>query len=65
MKHGLILALLALTGCATCREHKATCAIVTGFVAGTVYIAAHGRNPPPSYHDVSTPQVNCTAGSCK
>lgn len=67
MKRIAALLALALTfsGCATCREHKATCAIVTGFVAGTIYIAAQGTNHPPSAHDIQTPRVNCTGSSCQ
>lgn len=77
MKHGLILALLALSPAyATARphpiratvewvkRHPATAAIVTGFVAGTIYIAAQGTNHPPSAHDIQTPRVNCTGSSC-
>jgi hypothetical protein len=66
MKSALILALLALTGCQTCREHPATCAIVTGLVASAIYISAQGTDHPPSAHDIQTPQVNCVnPESCK
>lgn len=61
----LILTIALLTGCQTCREHPATCAIVTGFVAGTVYIAAQGTDRHPSAHDIQTPRVICMNGSCE
>lgn len=65
MKRMALVLALTLTGCATCREHPATCAIVTGFVAGTIYIAAHGTDRQASAHDIQTPRVVCSQENCR
>lgn len=64
MKHGLILALLALTtGCATCREHRAICTTVAiGLAAGSIAASDSHRTEQPR---VGITQPNCANGSCK
>lgn len=64
MKHGLILALLALTSaCVTCREHKAICtAVAVGLAAGSIAASDSHRTEQPR---VGITQPNCASGSCK
>lgn len=67
-KLALSLALLALTGCTFCREHKTTCAVVGWAAATTVALSAtNGRNHTGGVdgRDYTILPVDCAAGACK
>jgi len=55
MKALLIVAVLALAGCATCREYPTACkAVVGAVVIGTVISLDHHRPPAapiPTFHE--------------
>lgn len=47
-KYLTLIALSLLAGCATCREHPVTCAVVTGIVAGSIALTVdHRRHDEP------------------
>lgn len=59
----LCLALLALSGCATCREHKAICtAVAVGIAAGSLAASDSHRTEQPR---MGITQPNCANGSCR
>jgi uncharacterized protein YceK len=59
----LVLAVLALTGCATCREHPALCAAGAAIAITSLALSQH--HDSGRAHDVTLQPVNCTNGSCK
>lgn len=67
----VILAALALSACATCREHPTACAIGSAVIVGSVAatIAAHsdsrGHVQPPPPHLSNTLPVNCAGNACE
>lgn len=62
MKLGFALALLALTGCETCREHPMACAAVVATAGTCIALSGHSSSRG---HDVATPSVVCANGSCR
>lgn len=59
------LCLIALTGCATCREHPVACWVATGVIAGT--IVASGSHRTQALQPIG-PGPGCTKqpdGSCR
>jgi hypothetical protein len=52
VKHGLILALLALSGCQTCREHKVDCAMAAGLAVGIAVVSRSVSPPRHRYGDM-------------
>lgn len=63
MKPALILALLAVSGCQTCREHRAICtAVAVGIAAGSLAASDSHRTQA---HDVGVQPVTCNQSNCK
>lgn len=64
----LVLAVLALTGCETCKQYPTACAAVTLVAVGSIAMAAnhgHNRTTGADGRDYTIQPVNCTNGSCK
>lgn len=64
----LALAVLALTGCATCQKYPTACAAVTLVAVGSIAMAAnhgHNRTTGADGRDYTIQPVNCANGSCK
>ncbi len=62
MKHGLILALLALTGCQTMRAHPIATAVIVGLAAGSIAASDSHRTEQPR---VGITRPDCSQGACK
>lgn len=65
MKLGFALALIALTGCQTMREHPRTTMFVASSIALSAGVALAGRRDGTPEPRMSTPAVNCAQVSCK
>lgn len=59
----LALALLALAGCQTCREHPVVCA--AGLTIAATSIALSARHGSEATRDAHIPNLDCTQVSCK
>jgi hypothetical protein len=61
------LALLALTGCATCERHPIACAVLVGSIVLSVpHIVDHKTGTSGTDgRDVHVPGLDCSTGSCK
>jgi len=64
MKLTLALALLALAGCQTCREHPRACAVAAAVGTASLALTLDGDRSRAA-HDVQTPTVVCSGGSCR
>lgn len=70
----LALAVLALSGCATCREYPKTCVAVTAVAMGSLALTVHNSHHPENFQmstpligppDFTTQPVICTGSNCK
>jgi hypothetical protein len=62
VKHGLILALLALTGCATLERHPIATAVIVGIAAGSIAASDSHRTEQPRA-GITRPE--CSQGACQ
>jgi hypothetical protein len=60
----LVLAVLALTGCATCREHPALCAAGAAIAITSIALSTQHHESDRA-HDATLQPVNCTGGRCE
>jgi hypothetical protein len=54
---GVIAAALALTGCATCREHPIACTVATVVVTGAIVASTPGHDDGPSHERQVIPRI--------
>jgi hypothetical protein len=57
-----LVTILALTGCATCREHPIACTAFTVLAAGAV--AAGSQHSDSNHSPIGAKRPICSAGAC-
>lgn len=63
MKLFLALAVLTLTGCATCNKYPTACAAITIVAVGCGTLLIHNHSSARS-HDVKISDPSCAYGEC-
>jgi len=62
----ILIVAIALSGCATCRQHETACATAAWIAAGCVALSLHHHTSTHSgTPDYTVTPVNCANGSCK